>query len=253
MNDEFEYLIITGSDSILENRDDIEIKNEESTVFNNYIKISKNILTGHFSTKVSVGGKTLFEEYPDLQVINGTEYFSIESGDYFVKTDYYNDGTIYFKDSTLNGLVAVYESKEIDSGSMAFQGSTGLGVVEDVTIPEITGKLNQDPPSDINDFFNRWDFFFDGTKVYEHNYDLFDSKTGKAFAYKKNEDLFEITGYNINIYDLGFLPKQFVLYVNGLEKSLNSTLEIYKGVSTIETGVYSSIEVEESKTNNFYL
>ena len=152
MNNEFEYLIITGSDSIVENRDDIEIKNKESTVFNNYIKISKNILTGHFSTRVSVGGKTLFEEYPDLQVINGTEYFSIESGDYFVKTDYYNDGTIYFKDSTLNGLVAVYESKEIDSGSMAFQSSTGLGVVENSTIPEITGKLNQDPPSDINDF-----------------------------------------------------------------------------------------------------
>ena len=253
MNENFEYLLNTGSQSVLENRETLESKNRVSTIFNNYIDISKSILTGHFSIRVSVNGETLFEEYPDLQIINQVEYFSIESGDYFVTTDFNDNGRVYFNGEYPNGTEVVYEAKDVDSGSLSFQSSTGLGVVQSSTIPEITGKLITNPPSDLNDFFDRWDFFFDGVKTYEYEYQNLDDKTGIAFAYEKNQDLFQVTGYNSDVYGLSFLPKQRDLYVDGLEKPPTSTLELYNGVNTIETGVYSSINIETNKTNNFYL
>lgn len=247
------HIYNTGSSSIIENRQEIKEKNYISNITNNSAYIPKSIMDGHFTTRVSINGKTLFEEYPTSQTVEGQEYFNINSGDYFATKDFNSSSNIFFRQQYPNETVVSIDSKSYDSGAFSQQTSTGSGVFQNTTIPDVTGKISGDTPLDINDFFDRWDLFFNGSMVNDNQYSQYDLETGMVFTYKKDLNFTEITGENYDLYGGSFIPSQTDMYVNGDEILKNQLLELYTGVTIIETGVSSEINISKEKINNFNL
>jgi hypothetical protein len=252
MNTGIAYLLSTGVDDIVGCRDFLKKKNNTSNIINETSFISAEILTGHFSTRVSVNGKTLFEEYPEIKNVNGTDFFNIDSGDYYVTIEENGSTLLYFNDLYLqNSDFVVYDSKDIDSGSLTLQEDTGFGVWESTTIPELTGVILESPPTGLNDLFDRWGVFFNGERVSLQDSSYLDTITGKAFIYKKDPFLTEIKPMTFDVYGSGVIPNQSDYYIKGLEKEQNSIIEMYTGVTLIETGVPAKVNIQEDITNNF--
>jgi hypothetical protein len=247
----FEYLLDTGSETIPEDQTQLKRKNVNKIFSGSSVPVSYIDLTGHFSTRVSVNGRTLFEEYPNSQFVNGVEYFSIDSGDYFVTKDFNNNNFFYFKESYPNGSKIIYERTDFDSGFLEIKNDSGSNSMEFITIPNITGQITEDEPLDISDFFDRWGLFFEGESIYEENYAEFDLETGRVFAYKKDGELYSFKGETQDVFGIGFSPNQNDLYVDGLEKDLISSLELYSGVTMIETGIAGDIFIQKEKQNRF--
>jgi hypothetical protein len=252
MNTGIAYLLSTGVDGVVGCRNFLKKKNNISNVVNETSFISADILTGHFSTRVSLNGKTLFEEYPEITNINGIDFFNIDSGDYYVTIEENGSTLLYFNNLDLQGSdFVVYDSKNIDSGAFTLQEITGDGVWENTTIPELTGIISESPPTGLNDLFDRWGLFFNGERVSLQDSYYLDTLTGKAFMYKKDTAMTEINPITFDIYGSGVIPNQSDYYIKGLEKEQNSILEMYTGVTIIETGVTATVEFEEDIINNF--
>jgi hypothetical protein len=252
MNTGIAYLLSTGVNGVVGCRDFLKKKNNTSNVVNNTSFISADILTGHFSTRVSLNGKTLFEEYPEKTNINGKEFFNIDSGDYYVTIEENESTLLYFNDLDLQSSdFVIYDSKNIDSGAFALQEITGYGVWENTTIPELTGVISESPPTDLNDFFDRWGVFFNGERFSLQDSSYLDTLTGKAFIYKKDPFLTEINPITFDVYGSGVISNQSDYYIKGLEKEQNCILEMYTGVTIVEIGVPATVEFEEDIINNF--
>lgn len=247
------HIYNTGSSSVIENRQEIIEKNYISIISNNSAYIPNSIMTGHFTTRVSVNGKTLLEEYPIDQIIEGQVYFSINSGDYFTTKDFNSSSKIFFRNEYPDGTKVNVDSKSYDSGAFSQQSVTGVGIFQNTTIPDVTGKISGDTPTGINDFFDRWDLFFNGDMVSENQYSQYDTQTGIAFTYKKSLNFIEITGNNYDLYGSNFIPTQTDMYLNGQEVLKDELLELYTGVNTIATGVASEISISKEKINTFNL
>lgn len=252
MNTGIAYLLSTGNSGVVSSRNFLKKKNNTSNVINGSALISTSILTGHFSTRVSLNGKTLFEEYPEITNINGTNFFNIDSGDYYVTIEENGSTSLYFNNLDLQvSDFVVYDSKNIDSGSFTLQENSGVGNWENITIPELTGVITENPPSDLNDLFDRWGVFFNGERVSLQDSSYLDTLTGKAFIYKKDPFLTEIKPNTFDVYGSGVIPSQSDYYIKGLEKDRNSILELYTGVTIIETGISATVDIEEDIINNF--
>jgi hypothetical protein len=252
MNTGIAYLLSTGVDDVVGCRGFLKKKNNTSNIINETSFISADILTGHFSTRVSLNGKTLFEEYPEITNINGTDFFNIDSGDYYVTIEENGSTLLYFNNLDLQTSdFVVYDSKDLDSGAFTLQEITGVGVWESTTIPELTGAIVESPPNDLNDLFDRWGVFFNGERVSSQDSSYLDALTGKAFVYKKDPFLTEIKPETFEVYGSGVIPNQSDYYIKGLEKDQNSILELYTGVTIIEAGVSATVDIEEDITNNF--
>lgn len=253
MNSGVVYLLSTGETGVLGCREVLKEKNRTSNVLNGVCLLSNEILTGHFCTKVSLNGLTLFEEYPETTIINGKKFFSIDSGDYYVTKDQDNSSILYFSNdlSVNDGDFIVYDEKPVDSGAFSLQESTGVGVWEGTTIPELTGVITNNPPVDIDDLFDRWGVFFNKKRVTRNESSDIDQLTGSAFIYQKDENLTEIQIDYFDVIGTGVIKDQSDLYISGLEKDQNSFLELYTGVNLIETGVSAKVYIEEEIVNSF--
>jgi hypothetical protein len=62
-----------------------------------------------------------------------------------------------------------------------------------------------------------------------------------ATAYLKRDRTNEVTGVSPDVFGSRFIEKRTKLYVNGIEKPPSSYLELYSGVSSIETGVSAKV------------
>jgi len=247
------YLLSTGNSSIIDCRSILKDKNKKSTVVKGESFVSSDISTGHFSLSLSLNGFTLFEEYPKKSVVNGMDFFYINSGDFYMLKDEYNKNSIYLSESIQDGSEIVYDQKDIDSGSIAIQENTGVGVWENLTIPELTGQIYGSQPLDAEDFFDRWNVFFNKKKVNVEDSLEIDQMTGISFAYKKGINLTEIKTNDFDIYGTGVLPNQSELYIDGLKKERKTFIEMNTGIVMIKVGIESKKEIQEDIKTTFSL
>lgn len=248
------YSLSTGDFFITGCRPLIKKKNLNSTVINNSSTISQAIITGNFTSKISINGITLFEEYPMETIINGQSFFSINTGDYYTTFDINGSRVAYFDNfDVTDGDVVISDQKDIDSGVVTYQESTGIGVWENTTIPELTGSIIDSPPTDLVDLFDRWDIFFTGRKVGISESSSLDLLTGKAFIYEKQNDLLSVEFNGYDIYGTGVIPSQSDFYQNGFEKDDDSFLELHTGVTLLRMGIASETSEKETIINNFSL
>ena len=247
------YILSTGNSDIVGSRGFLKVKNKKTSSIEGSAIVQSNISTGHFSLDLSLDGLTFFEEYPIETTINGVDFFNIESGDFYMLKDQYDENIVYFSQLIEDGSEFIYDQKDIDSGVFAIKEDTGVGTWEGSTISELTGQISEFPPLDINDFFDRWKVFFNKKKINIEDSTAIDNITGFSFAYKKEDGLTEIRTNNFDVYGTGVLPKQSDLYIDGLKKDRDLFLEINTGITMIKLGVESKRNFQEQIETNFSL
>lgn len=248
------YIYQTGESYITGDRLLNVQQNKESTVFNGYFTAGENELTGHYSLRLSADGLTLFEEYPNVFNISGQDFYYINTGDFYVTTDFDNSYSVFLKQTQkFNGTRAIYKRKTYDTGALVLQSSTGVDLWENSTLPNLISELSGEPspPIDNEDLYDRWDVFFEGYKTSFNDLSYNDSLTGRAFAYKKRENVEELEFGFYDLYGQTVVPKSVEIYVGGLQKSKDSILELYSGIDSIKTGIDSSVIIETGVYNKF--
>jgi hypothetical protein len=98
---------------------------------------------------------------------------------------------------------------------------------------------------------SEYDIFFNGQKVYLSD-DLNDP-TGILFGIPKSDNISEVISTYPDVYGTGFVENHVDLYLNGLEQETSSFLEIFTGVTLIETGVNTSLKLIQPTTETFSL
>ena len=244
----FEYNISTGEDIISGSFFTNKELNFRTSFHSAGHSFDGQVLSGSQTVLASLNSQTLLEETPSVDEINNIKYFSVETGDFYVTKDTDNKNNLYFNgfDANRNDII-LYDKKELYTGAAETKTSTGAGSWEDETISGLIQKADGNP-ADINDLFDNWIVFMNGQKVKIDDSSELDLVTGKAFAYKKEENILTLNGDNADIYGQEFLEENINLYVNGLKQTEELLMKLYTGVSLIKTGVEPDAQFATEKT-----
>ena len=227
-----------------------------------------SLISGDEDMLLTLNGQTLFQEPPTTGQATNEIIYQIESGDYFTKTDVASSvekSTLFFASNA-----PVKPTSNISYAKDSGKSFIGTGNSDDGH--EIGRSLGSGISGTFpNASFGQFDFFLNGQKVYsgegvqENTYGGDGSWTPNfvdgdgvvtpeneasftATAYLKRDRTSEVTGISPDVFGSSFIEKRTKLYVNGIEKHPSSYLELYSGVSSIETGVSAVVGGFGAKT-----
>lgn len=229
---------------------------------------NKRLITGEHETSLALGSQTLYQEIPTGAEATNETVYQIFTGDFFIKTGASEelDRSRLFFDSTTpakqNSVI------RYDKFTGVFVAGTGKAACsESIMVSGISNSLgsgirNADPSPD----YYSYDYFLNGQKIYNgfgveisgiggsdwipyySNNSTFGIVSGsnehlfKGLAYKKTDRINNITGTEPDIFGTGFIEAQSTLYINGLRELNSIYLELYTGVTLIETGVTAIVD-----------
>ena len=268
----FNYILSTGdstisgsSYSILETNQLAFKQNEYSSIRyymleedgrakDNSFHFDSSIIKSGFSSLVSLNSQTLLEG--DFEVSTGRNkyYYTItDSGNYTI--DIENSDNKFIFDSLIpisDDSVIYYEGRDYSIPFVQEKTGIAIGSWNDSLDDLLTSVDSVDPTADIAELQEKYFLFFNGQKISDFSTatDL-DDASGIMFAMPRKTKINDIYGSAADIYGSGFIDNQVDFYLNGMRQDPQDTLQLYTGVSMIQTGVSSSIAIKTVSTDNF--
>ena len=219
----------------------------------NSYSYNRNISTGQLEIKLSVNSQTFLHEIPSTGETANEKVFQLTgAGQFFTKTEQDSSlerAKLNFVPSTLTRATDKLLYNIETGGIFAGTGDLGNSLK--------TGILAQYQDK----FFTDFDYFLNGQKVYSGRGVALPAGVGgssfkpsfrtvegevvtndnknefKYTAYKKRPRVISITGDSPDIYGEPFIEKRTNHYINGMEQPQSSYLELYTGVTIIESGI----------------
>lgn len=237
----FNYILGTGGSYIHESAQTILVKNKRSVINDGEIVDSSSVVTGSYSILLSANSQTLHEVEATKETVNSEDYYYSDSGDFY--TYIKNGGSIsVIKDSSFDKDDLFYFDTKKSKQKIQVTKPEGESWLGD-TLPNLTQDIQ---PISTGEFFSGWDVFLNGQKVPEIDGGLLDGISGVAFAIEKDDGIWETDGSIEDVFGVKYIPKQVDLYLNGLSQPDSLYMELYTGISLVETGKSSSVNIKES-------
>lgn len=259
MSSEYRYTINTGrivQDS-LESADSLEpvfSKNTVASYERNAAYYDTQAITGRYSAFVSLNGQTLLEETPiEIQLTNKKEY-TINTGDFYILPEVLEKNGTFIIDgiNISNSEIVLYDKRDFSSGAVQLKlintGWSGYMTNFAAYVHSLYANA-----ANVNTLFQNYNIFINGQTLSTSTSYPDSSITGKVFAIPKSQ--YEQTIFSENPDYIGFYNESQVdLYVNGMEMTNESMLQIYSGLSDIiKSGVNCSIDLIEFNENQYQL
>ena len=262
----YDYILATGDESI-SGCDSADLGTNRINEINKTAPqgagtfyFDSSMITGDRDTLVTLNGQRLFQEAPATGQATNQIVYKIFSGDYFTKANAVN----LVEKATLFFVSDSFTKPASDVSYEKFSGKyfIGTGMMSGSGIGNSLGSgiSGTYPTASFDDFH----YFLNGVKVYsgvgvsgvmEAGATTFvpdfvdgqglvtteNAASFKATAYTKRTRINEVTGVAPDVFGSSFIEKQTELYVNGVKEHPSCYLELYSGVSSIETGVSAKV------------
>ncbi len=255
----YNYVLSTGSSVLSESFYSIDEKNIPSSV-GEYHYVDFSVISGRLISNVSLNSQTLLENSPSIYTGTNIIHYEILSGDYFFDTERLANFGKVFLDTGLivrNNNIMLCDKRPLYTGVLEVKSGSSIltGVLYEITNQLITrGELNGGASFNV-DLFTGWDVYFNGQKLpsYEEATGLSSSATGRCFAIKKQDKIFEFNSGSPDCFGQNFIAMNVDYYINGMEQQANTFLETYTGVNMITAGVPASVALFNQETNSYNL
>ena len=257
------YILYTGDTTITGSKKDIFDSNQigyyslaNSFIGSSYILLDsegnrKNdsfffdheIITGSYSSTVSINSQTLLEGRLDILESSNKNYYSVGgSGCYSIDPENSEGKFIFSEDLyTDNDDEILYNYRDPYSGVVSLKSSNGTFSNSITSLAQKTNTVYGDASS-VTLMFEKYDVFFNGQKLYEGDYPI-SSATGKLFSVKKPDKINDFSSDEIDSYGSGFVENQVNFYSNGLEQNPEDFLQLHTGVYMIERQIPVSMQL----------
>lgn len=235
----YNYVLSTGDSSISGSLYNLLSRNRVANFDGNNFLYDSDLITGRHSMLASLNSQTLFEESPEIYSGANNTYYSINTGNFYLKKENLFDSSKLFLDESLlisTEDILFYDHREEQSGFAIFKTGDALDSWNE-NISGLVDVVEQEFPaiSTNNLLFQNFDIFINGQKIHDTGSvsDL-DVVTGLLFAIPKKSNISESTLQVADLYGAKFIEKQVDYYINGMEQSNINFLELYTGVYKIE-------------------
>lgn len=201
------------------------------------------IITGSYSSTVSLNSQTLLESRLDILESSNKNYYSVGgSGCYSIDPEN-SQGKFIFSANlhTDNDDEILYNYREPSSGIVLLKSSNGAFSNSITSLAQKTNTVYSDSSS-VSLMFENYDVFFNGQKLSQGDYPI-SSATGKLFSVKKPDNVYELSSDEIDVYGSGFVENQVNFYLNGLEQSPEDFLQLHTGVYMVESQTPVSMQL----------
>lgn len=216
-------------------------------VGNNYY-FDVDSVTGQRNMKLSLNGQALLQEVPVTGNAQNYIFYSNKTGDFFIKGREAPDNEqskLFFDSSTPISSSSNIVYDVVTGGNFAGTGDLGPSLKSSIDGAGIGISFS------MEDF----EFFLNGQKVYSGagigvsadtniyfsiaNGVVDSSNFGKFkyTAYKRRQRTHEVTGIEPDLFGSGFVEGRNKYYINGIQQPQSNYLELYTGVSIIQTGL----------------
>ena len=241
------------------------LSNNEAVGSQDRFFYQRSITTGQRDLQLFLNGQTLLQEIPITGRATNKIVYQIETGDFFTKptgVDVLEQSRLNFVSSTPAASTSNVFYNVVTGGIFAATGDLGASLKS-----SIQGRY-------ASSYFTDYDYFLNGQKVYSGvGIGVSAGSDGTGFipffgvgltyggvvtADNKNE--FKYTAYRKPVRtcketgsgpdflnETGFIEGRTNYYINGIQQSPESYLEIFSGVSMIKSGVSANISGELRK------
>jgi len=253
----YNYIFSTGIADITDSRPFIKPRNVDARYVEGGFILDSSIISGANQSLLSFNSQTLLEEEEiTVQLANKT-YAYVNTGDFYLdETDTRYPYMYKFQGINVSGGDVVFYDQRYSGAAVVLEKtSTGDNSWYDESMTDLLALVDaQEPASSIQEMEQNWLIYFNGQKVVDLEYitDL-DRATGTIFAYQKFNTFAETISGDPDVYGTGFLGGQVSYYINGMEAEPSNFLEMYTGVTTIQTGVSSYVPLIKSEILNYSL
>ena len=206
----------------------------------------------------SYNSQTLLEETPSITIGTNNNYYSINTGNFYIKTEDFEDQSIVYLDDTLTVAstdIIQYDKRILTTGVSVYKQTTGVGF----WYSNITGltqiAINKGyAVSNPAQFQSKCDIFFNGQKIFDTGQvPQLDRITGLIFAMPKKLNIIEVDSALQDTYGINFIENQVDFYINGMEQLSSNFLQLYTGVYTIKTGIQAQAILDNLETTTYSL
>lgn len=224
----------------------------DGNIKDNKFHFYKDVITGSYSSLISLNSQTLLEGGFDITTGRNKYYYTIDaSGNYIIDIENSDNKIIFDSNLTLgNTDVVYYDRRDFGTGIAVYKTDTGVSMntaVADLYNAVDSAYNNLDSPSDL---FDLYDVFFNGQKIQDGEYPDALS-TGMLFAIPAKTGVIRIDTGSADIYGYDFVEHHIDFYLNGLEQDRRDFMQLYTGVYMIETGIPCSITPINLETETY--
>ena len=225
----------------------------DGNVKDNLFYFDSEIIQGGFTSLLFLNSQALAEGGFEITTGRNKYYYNITgSGNYALDLENSENKIIFDADVPTSNSSIIHYSKR-DFSEPFIQEKTGVSVGSwDDSLSDLLISIDAVDETSVSEFEEKYLLFFNGQKMVDfyQNSDL-DSTTGALFAVPKKENTNDIYGSTVDLYGSGFVEGQVDFYLNGMNQDPEDYLQLYTGISMIETGVSSSISIVTQSTDNF--
>lgn len=213
----------------------------------------EDIITGRDRSRLSLNSQTLLEGGLNVTAGKNRFYYSINSnGSYAIDLEHSASNLIFAKDLILSTEdLILYDKKSFSSPISVYKTASDMDEWSATFTALKNAADSISVTNSIAQMESEYDIFFNGQKVYLS--DTLDYETGILFGIPKSDNIAEVISTDPDLYGSGFIENHVDFYLNGLEQEPETFLEIFTGVTMIETGVNVSIKLIEPKSERFSL
>jgi hypothetical protein len=209
------------------------------------------VITGDQCSLVSLNSQTLFEGQEQINYSARWNYYSLNTGDYFVDLVSGSNSFQFAEDlPTSVSDIVFYDKRDAVTGVLTYSTSSFNSSAIDA-LRSKAHAVYSNAGSEGN-LFENYDVFLNGQKLKQNEYPS-STVTGSLFAIPKKDEINALLSEEPDVYGSGFIDNQITFYLNGMAQDLEDVLTMYTGVYTIETGVDSSIPNVEKTTENYLM
>lgn len=254
----YNYIMSTGSDTLSGSKYQIKERNQFANKGEQY-RVSYQVINGQDISTLSFNSQTLFEGQTIYSTGTNQVFVEIDSGDYFFDPTINSNRGKIFLDSQLpvnNSSVLLYDKTALDTGALVIHtGGNPTGALGGLTDDLIGQGLLTGGSTFSGELFTGWDVFFNGQKLpsYEEFTGLSISTTGRCFAIKKQNKIFEYNSGEADSFGQKFIPKQVDFYINGTEQKPSDFVLTYTGVNLLVTGEQAISAIYNQESNSYNL
>lgn len=211
------------------------------------------IITGSNCSRLSLNSQTMLEGNLSSTTGKNRFYYSFsDKGGYAIDQDHSANKFIFDTGLTLSTSDLILYDKRTQSATISVYKTTQSSDEWSATFTALKNEADSiSTTSSISQMESEYDIFFNGQKVYLS--DTLDYETGILFGIPKSDKIAEVISIYPDVYGTGFVENHVDLYLNGLEQETSSFLEIFTGVTLIETGVNTSLKLIQPTTETFSL
>ena len=211
------------------------------------------IITGSNCSRISLNSQTMLEGNLSSTAGKNRFYYSFtDKGSYAIDQEHSANKFIFDTGLTLSTSDLILYDKKTQSATISVYKTSQSSNSWSTSFNSLKDAADAiRVTNDIAQMESEYDIFFNGQKVYLS--DSLSAPTGILFGIPKSDKIAEVISTYPDVYGTGFIENSVNLYLNGLEQETSSFLEIFTGVTLIETGVNTSLKLIQPTTETFSL